>query len=1338
MQDPNDEQIKKLIAAGLSDEDIIFYMKNQSKFSTQSQGGILNTLRGVGNAIKETASDVIANPGNVGRGFLQGAKNEALKIADSFQQLQPETRLSKELGQTRGNAPINRMLGPQTNVDLGKAGALGGFVGSVAADLPLMGGINAGIGNLGEKAIASMLPEATSAFGRFGVRAAASLPKNIAGGVVITAITNPDEVSTPKGVAKVAALSSIGSIFDGIFGKMPLSAAEPSVPSAQAFTDLVEQAKVDPQKAIELKNKIDDFTSQFSRLSNEDPLNRRVDVLKPREQGFKLWTTDPQPMQKYKGIEIGPSDKARAWEPGRKTVPNSIDVQGYAEELSADLKQRDKINTKIMRIMNNVQDRGTHSYDQLAQLPKLLEQEAQLTNRINETLPKIGKSAEEVRGLIGGVIKDENGRTIPVNIRRQEKPNMANPIPTNEPPPPSLFKTKNPPMVGSPLKPGSGTQSPYPFTREPDIDPLAPILKPKVEGSGNNYPNLSDEENAIASKIDFGNEASNAARREERYLLDTPMKRLDYKAMDFLKPIREASPEAGDIAEKYLRVNMRLQQAVDDALYIPDGKGGYARGPESLVPLIRELGSDGDILNRFQIYAHARQAISGVDTPFSVSEAQKVVDRYASEFPEIVKAYETRHQPLVNGLLDAAQGYGLTTPEAMKAMREATDYVSLTRSAFGDPYAATGFLKGRTNPGSQKLVGDYFHNMMANIRGVVKAGERAQVLRELVKARQANPNLADIIEVIPYQPPEGLSEVLAKLPPDTPEVVKKAVGDVYAIPPKGNVFPLIVDGQRVSVKVNPELASALDQMQFRGPKVYNPENAGTIEKMLSSPLNVAAKVEKATTSVYSVYRDMFGFGVPVDAIEIATNASARGYKFNLLKSPVKGFFALYNDDPALRDLIGHGGGLGFRYANPMAEKIIENADDLVKLAKTNGIKLRVMNPGKAFIEFAGNLSNASRAGLVLENLDRPMSELASLYNNIIGDPALRGAALSSVARFTGFMNYPLQANRAQLSALARSPQRLGFFLARAGGMLTAPAIATWYMTKDNKAVQEMSKDPNGRRFTYLPNPSDPNELFAVPKPQGIAGVLFVTLPQMMMEELRDSGNTKVMEEVGKAAVQSLVPNIVPLTVNTAIGVATGKSLNVNDMSVRDVVPGSRQGTMAEDAGGSMTTNTAKALAAASGIDAGKWDQVLRSLMIGTSFNAFQQADYAMGDKKGAPPPNSFTMIPGIRAVEASKAGSRYLQEFYDKLGKVSEPLKSFNLAVANGQVGRATLVYQGNKSAYQEAIRLAGYADQMKTLNQQMNTVRYSEMYSADEKKEKIRNIEKQRIDIAKRALGVQ
>jgi hypothetical protein len=1266
----------------------------------EEESSMLSRLfKGIGQGAKSAMSS-LASPGALGPGGVQAAYT------------------------TRGGRPITRQQIEQEQQqlqqeiaaagDLGTAGGVGRFLGEVGATLPIAGATAGAVGPLGQGRILGALGQATTKTGAFGRAAIAGLPKNIVGGVATTALVNPEQVATPEGLAKTAAYSTIGSVFDGVFGPGGVT----------AFRKLAQQAQANPATALELRNKIDEFMANFSRLSDPED---RLRVMEP-QAGPRA------PVQ----LEIPDQFRTNQWEPKRKIVPNSEDVAGYAEELKADLAQRLKITQKIARIMDNINKSGTHSAEQMDTLQKLVNQEDALTLKITQTFSKLGESAENVRNLILAGAPDSPVPQTPLKIRGQQEPNMKDKLDLLDPPRAATFKGKNPPLIGDPTKPGSGTQSPYPYNPDPVSDPLAPVMAPKVTGGGNTFAGLSPEENAIASKIDFGNEAAQAARREQRYLLDTPLKRLDYKGLDFLKPLRIASDKAVDIAQKFLRLNTKLEAAVTDALYIPDGNGGYIRGPESLVPLIRDLGGDGDIMNRFQIYAHARQALSGVKTPFSVTEAQKIVDSYKTEFPEIVRVYETRHIPLVNGILDMVEKYELATPEIVAQMRKSTDYVSLYRSAFQDVQAATGFLKERVNPESQKLVGDYFYSMMSNIRGVIKAGERSQVIRELIKASQANPALKEFIEIVPYKQPEGVEGILSKLDPDTPEILKKAIVEIFSVPQKGNIYSAIVNGKRVSVKLNDELAAALDNMQFRGPKVYTPENAGPLERVLTSPLNALAKTEKTATSIYSVYRDMFGFGLPLDAIEVAMNASSRGLKFNLLTDPVKGFFALYRNDPAVRDLVGSGGGLGSRYANPMAEKVTEGVEDLVRLANNQGIKLRVMNPGRAFMEFAGNLANASRAGLVMANPNVPMSQLATYYNTIIGDPALSGALTQGLARFTGFMNYPTQATRAQLSSLVQNPARLGFTLARAGGLLTAPTLAAWYLTKDDERVQEMSKDPQGRRFMFLPDPQDPEKLLAVPKPQGIYGVLFSTLPQMMMEELRDSGNTELVDQVGKAALQAVTPNVVPLTLNTMIGATTGKTINTSSMSTQDVVPTGRQGLLPSEAGGPGTTNTAKVLADITGVDAGKWDRVLSSFMIGTSFNMFQQLDYSMSGEKGAPVENRFSLIPGIQKTEASRAGRRYVNQFYDEVSDANKVLKTFDIAIRNAEPQKAQLIYEGNKDKYEKALLLSGYLEMMNQYNQQLNMVRYSELYTKEEKLSMMRDLDRKRVELAKQALGVK
>lgn len=1253
------------------------------------------------------------------KGAKQGAKNEILKIAEAAQSMNPMIE--------RGTAPANKMLGPATNEDFGTAGKIGEFTGAVAADLPLNFAAGAsGLANLGRETVAKALGPAATKAGAFAKSAIAGLPGQVATGLATTAIIDPEQLKTGEGVAKVAALSTVGGLFDGIFGVRAFNKPTPT----SGVDDFIQQVKTAPPgTAKEVRNKIDDFLTQFEKMSNSpiEPMKPKVFI--PGEQ---------RPMQTFQSLEIPTTKTPKQWEPKKRVVPNSADVQGYAEEISADLNQRGKLQKDLVRLLNHVKS-GTHSEEVLAKIPKIQQDFDKLTEKIAIDLGRLGKSAEEVRNLVsGGGPSTKTPRTV-INIRGQQEPNFKDPIaPGSKIPSGEKFKVRGQENQ-SIIRPGSGTQSPYAYIPpEQSIDPLAPTLAPKKLPTPPAW--LDENEAKVYSKLDVGNEAAAAALREERYLLDTPFKRLDYKTTDFLRPVKEASSKAYDYASKFLRVNMRAQQNIDDAIYIPNGDGTYARGAESLVPLARRLGGDSEHMLRFNMYSQARQALSGVGTPFDQEAAQALVSKYNTEYPDIVQAYEQGHKPLVRSMLDAAHKYGLYTDKQYEELLKVEDYVSLARSAFGEYNASTGFLKGRKNPESEELVGDYWLTMQSNIRGLIRAGERANVLRELAKARLGNESLAGMVDIIPYQKPEGFDEMLASLPKNFPESVKQAMADAYVVPAKGNVFPVLVDGKRVSVKLNEELASSLDMMQFRGPKVYNPENVGTVERLLTRPAQGLAAIEKAITGAYSVYRDLFGFGLPLDAVEVAINSSARGYKFNMLADPAKGFMALYREDPALKDLAGHAGLLGFRYANPMAEGITKDVSDIQRLAKNSGLKLRMLNPKAALQEFTGNLSNANRAGFVLANSGRPMDELATMYNEIIGDPAKTGAMVAGLAKYTGFMNYPVQATKAQVKALAESPKRAGMFLARAGGMLTAPTIIGWYLGKDDERIQDLAKDPTGRRFLPLPNPMNPDEVLLLPKPQGIAGALFVTLPQMVMEELRDAGKTDVIENVFKAAVQNVMPNGMPLTFNAALGMMTGKTLEpsgiVDGQITRDVVPRGRQGMLPEDAGIAGGSQASQLLGNLTGVDAGKWERVLRTFMIGTSYDMYRAAENMTLDEKDYRPTSSLTPLLGVRKTDASRGGSRFINEFYDEFNKTQQALKSFNGALNNGQPEKAMSVFGENKDTIKKAMELAAQKEVLDAFNEQINNMKYNEFYSNEEKQEKIRQYTEDRIRYAKKFLG--
>jgi hypothetical protein len=248
---------------------------------------------------------------------------------------------------------------------------------------------------------------------------------------------------------------------------------------------------------------------------------------------------------------------------------------------------------------------------------------------------------------------------------------------------------------------------------------------------------------------------------------------------------------------------------------------------------------------------------------------------------------------------------------------------------------------------------------------------------------------------------------------------------------------------------------------------------------------------------------------------------------------------------------------------------------------------------------------------------------------------------------------------------------------------------------------------------------------------------------MLMEELRDSGNTEVLEQTAKAAIQAIMPNPMPLTMNMALGVATGQTLDfrgaVDGRMTQSVVPQGRQGMMPEDASAAGASQTSQLLAQLTGMDAGKWERVMRTFMIGTSYNMYRGIEDAVaGGEKDYKPMNPLTLVPGIRNVDASNAGNRYLNEFYGKVEDTGKYLKSMNSAINNGQPEKAMGVFSKHGPTVQDAMRLAAQKQVLDELNKQINLMKYNEFYTAEEKQKKVRELQADRIKYAKRFLGVK
>lgn len=127
------------------------------------------------------------------------------------------------------------------------------------------------------------------------------------------------------------------------------------------------------------------------------------------------------------------------------------------------------------------------------------------------------------------------------------------------------------------------------------------------------------------------------------------------------------------------------------------------------------------------------------------------------------------------------------------------------------------------------------------------------------------------------------------------------------------------------------------------------------------------------------------------------------------------------------------------------------------------------------------------------------------------------------------------------------------------------------------------------------------------------------------------------------------------------------------------------------------------------------------------YNAYQVADNKMfGNPKQMEPFNTFKNYP-LKTMDASNAGNRYIQQFYDEFGEYGPIIKSLNAAANSGKPAAVNLIIQGNKDKLKRAYELAGMKQTLDFYNQQINFAKENEIYSPQERRQKIDDLQQAR-----------
>lgn len=882
---------------------------------------------------------------------------------------------------------------------------------------------------------------------------------------------------------------------------------------------------------------------------------------------------------------------------------------------------------------------------------------------------------------------------------------------------------------------------------------------------------LAPETIDLANRLDFDNVAARVAKESKR-LEDPAMTGLQrntrFLVQDFLVPISNVDDVAGQAAHRMNHVGQMMHQPIEQGIFV---------GGKKIAPALREVASpangDTQALKLANVYRQAKQAIThnalhAADDKvpagiMSDEAANTVIKNLEAEFPVVMQINEQANQ-FWSGLITKMSDLGIINKSQEKMFRQNPDYVSLSRSVFGKQ--GMGFLRGRDNPESEKLIGDMWHQMHDAARLVVYKGEQNRVLRTLAERSLQNENLAPHVKILPGDD-VVVNELIKDLPSELPETVRRAIAELSDVgPPRDGRFHYRgSDGKNYKMELSNEFKASIDELLGARPF----DSSADVGRHWFEPASWLPKTGKAlketegvAAHLYSVYRDIAKGGVAFDALEASYNQGQmerfmnQKIGFNPITDPIRGFFALLKGDARIAEIASEGGTLSGRFASPTAELEAKSVQELLKKAGYSNAKLRLTNPAAFFREFSGNLANATRTGASLKSLKNGASleQAAYVFNNILGDPTTRGKVTAGIMQYIRFFNYPIQANTRALQAAgivaegtldkmsgSERVARLAITAGRASITLAPAAVGSWMLRKamNNEAANEAAKGEAGKRFMFLPNPfSEDGDVYMIRKPYAFGAMIMNPIDQYL-NYVDGKGGTEAAMAVASGLLDEMIPNLVPIQATGLLENAFGSRFDPLGRGGGSLITSGRSRLLPEDQAEASASNLSRLIASKTNISAGKVENTLRTFAIGGSYQDLLKFDrFIFGDnqKPELPDRSSKLAFPfGIQKQEQAAAMNHHVREFYSEYDRYSRIANSITAADKEGNDAKLNELERTYANDWHLIDLLTDYKADMDEVNREMNDTKYRYDMGPQEKRRELDRLLWERGLVAREAM---
>lgn len=345
--------------------------------------------------------------------------------------------------------------------------------------------------------------------------------------------------------------------------------------------------------------------------------------------------------------------------------------------------------------------------------------------------------------------------------------------------------------------------------------------------------------------------------------------------------------------------------------------------------------------------------------------------------------------------------------------------------------------------------------------------------------------------------------------------------------------------------------------------------------------------------------------------------------------------------------------------------------------------------------------------------------------DISTDFAMRGSSelLRYVTTGVAFMNarlqglYRLQREVAEKGGAVRfNPRQTTRFALRALLALTLPSMLLWWRQHDDPRYKGL---PDWIKLTHWVVLAG-DKAYLIPKPFEV-GAMFATLPEQTLEYIARKDGKEYAEALAFLVAQAFQLDPTPTAVKGLTDLARNK-----DFSGRPIVPESLQSVAPEEQFTSYTSETAIEIGQKFGISPVKFDHLVRSYFGTLGLYALSTSDALLdpGLGTGSRPSESLADMYVVRRFvrQSPYRGGAFEQDFYQVLEEAREVAATFSKIKrdARMQDAEAYLEKGDNKILY----ALSGPADRIAAraadLNAAMRQVRLSSSLSADEKREKL------------------